>query len=201
MKPFLRLASFIFHPLWMPFLGSLFFFILTPKFYSASVMKANLLIIFILTIFIPFIFFYILKTTGIVQTLRLDSSKERRLPLLFFCVISSLVFNFVLNQFYYAELYYFFAGILLSVLICFIFSFVKIKISLHVLGITSLCIFLVQLSLFYQSNMVVLIALLFFCIGWTASSRLQTKEHTDWEVLLGLVIGIFSQVIFTQFWS
>ncbi len=200
MKFFLRLASYLFHPLWMPLLGSALYFWITPKFYSAPVVKANLLAVFILTVFVPFLFLFILKTTGTIKFLHLKTIKERRLPLLFFCVITTLVFNFVLGSFQYMELYYFFMGILLSGLICFILSIMKFKVSLHVLGISGLCMFIIALSVFYQSNLLFLIGFLLFSVGWTASSRLEAKAHSTIEIVLGLFIGVFPQLILVQYW-
>lgn len=200
MKSFLRIASILFHPLWMPLLGSALYFWITPKFYSTPVVAIDLLAVFILTVFVPFLFLFILKTSGFVQSLHLKTIEERRLPLLFFCIITTCILNYVLNRFHYIELYYFFTGILFSGLACFILSIFKVKISLHVLGISGLCIFIIALSIFYQSNLLSLIAFLLFAIGWTASSRLEAKAHSSIEIILGLFVGVFPQLILVQYW-
>ena len=200
MKIFIRLASYFFHPLWMPLLASVLYFWITPKFYSPSLVKAKLLALIILTVFIPLVFLFILKTSGIVQSMSLKNAKERRLPLLFFCVIATLVLNYVLGDFHFIELYYFFTGILFSGLTCFILSVFKVKVSLHVLGISGLSMFMIALSIFFQSNVLPLIGFLLFAIGWTASSRLQAKAHSSLELIFGLFIGVLPQLILVQYW-
>lgn len=199
-RSFIKSGSFFFHPVWMPLLGTFLFFMLTPKFYRPSLVEGKLLNLTILTVLIPILFLFILKNMGIVKSVQLKKIRERRLPLLFFCVLTILVLNYVLNNFHYLELYYFFAGILLSGLTSFIFSLFKIKVSLHQIGISGLCMFIISLSIHYQQNLIFLIAFLFFSIGWTASSRIQAKAHSSVELILGTFIGFLPQLVLLQYW-
>lgn len=200
MRTFIRAGSYLFHPLWMPLLGSILFFVITPKFFHPSMIQAKLLGLVILTVFIPLVFLSILKNMRIVGSLHLRNVKERRLPLLFFCVITTLVLNYVLNDFHFVELYYFFAGILFSGLTSFFLSLFKVKVSLHLIGVSGLCMFLIALSIFYEENLLFMIACMVFGIGWTASSRLQTKAHSPRELILGFFIGLLPQFILMQYW-
>lgn len=200
MRGFIKLGSYLFHPIWMPLLGAILYFLITPKFFQMSVVQAKIVGLTILTIFIPLLFLFIIKNRGIVGSLQLKSAKERRLPLLFFCVVTTLVLNYVLDNFHFVELYYFFAGILFSGLTSFLLSLFKIKVSLHMIGISGVCMFMIALSIYYERNLLFLIAFLFFAIGWTASSRLQEKAHSPLELILGFFIGFFPQFILVQYW-
>lgn len=200
MRSFIKLGSYFFHPIWMPVLGAILYFLITPKFFHPSLIQIKLLGLAILTIFIPLLFLLILKNMRIIRSFQLKDVKERRLPLLFFCVMTTLVLNYVLNSFHFVELYYFFAGVLFSSLTSFILSLFKVKISLHLIGITGLCTFIIVLSIFYERNLIFLIAFLVFSIGWTASSRLQEKAHLPLELLLGFFIGFVPQFMLLQYW-
>lgn len=195
MKLFLKSASYLFHPLWMPLLGTTLFFIFSPKYFHFQFTKILLLGIVTLTIVIPILFLFILKTAGIIESFRLQKVKERRIPLLFFCLLTSLIINFALARFQYIELYYFFAGILLSGILCLLLSVFQIKASLHMVGISGVAMFLIGLSILYQQNYIPLIALLIFAIGWTAASRLHLKAHFPSEILLGTFIGMIPQFL------
>lgn len=200
MRSFIKLGSYLFHPIWMPLLGAILYFLITPKFFAPSLIRVKLLGLVILTIFLPLLFLLILKNMRIVKSFQLKDIKERRLPLLFFCVMTTLVLNYVLHRFHFVELYYFFAGVLFSSLTSFILSLFKIKVSIHLIGITGLSTFIIILSVFYERNLIFLIAFLVFSIGWTASSRLQEKAHLPLELLLGFFIGFFPQFILVQYW-
>lgn len=68
------------------------------------------------------------------------------------------------------------------------------------LGITSLLTFVILLSIHTQNNFIPYIALLIFVCGAVATSRLVMKAHTPNELVLGSLIGIMPQIIFTYFW-
>ena len=131
MKLILKLASFLFHPLWMPFTGSLLYFMLIPRYFPEEIIKAKLLAIAIITIFIPIVFYFLLKNLGKVQNIFLEEVSERRWPLFFFVLLNFMVLNQILNIYNYPALYFYFVGILISSLIAYLFTWFKVKPSLH----------------------------------------------------------------------
>ena len=128
MKGILKLASYVFHPIWMPFLGSLLYFELTPRFFPEEVIKAKLLAISIITIFIPIVFFFLLKNLGKVTSMSLSKVEERKWPLFFFAILTLMVLNQILDRYNYPEIYFYFLGILAATTIAYVFTFLKIKI-------------------------------------------------------------------------
>ncbi|MBR9757337.1 MAG: hypothetical protein GYB39_04590, partial [Algicola sp.] len=108
----LKSISFIFHPVIMPLLGVLFYFSKTRRFIPNEIIYAKLVSISILTVFLPILFYFLLKTLRRVETIYLKTSKERITPLLLNGVVVLLIINRVLPFSEIVELYYFFVGIL-----------------------------------------------------------------------------------------
>ena len=100
----LKSASYLFHPLWMPFAGSLLYFMVTPRFFPQGVVQAKLLAVAIMTIFIPIVFFFMLRTLGKVSSHFMREVRERRWPLLFYAALNFVILKFVLDSFDYPEL-------------------------------------------------------------------------------------------------
>lgn len=200
MKWWLNLGSYIFHPLWMPFLGSFLYFNITPLYIDNATIKAQLLAIGIITILIPIIFFFMLKNLGLANSIFLKATKSRRLPLLFYVLILLLLICIVLNKIEAIELYYFYVGILIASILCFIFSLFNIKASIHMIGVCGLTLFVIALSIHFNINLLHSITLLVLAMGWTASSRLELKAHNYKELILGSLIGAIPQLLLLQFW-
>lgn len=200
MRFLVKIASFVFHPLWIPFLGTLFYFAVTPRFFPATLVQAKLLAISITTLFIPVVFYLLLKNLGKATSIFMDDVKERKWPLLFYLLLIILNLHQVLNEYNYPALYYFFVGIFFSALISFLCSWFRLKISLHMVGLGGLFMFVVALSIFYRLDLIYTIAFLVMALGLTASSRLYYKAHSITELILGLLTGILPQVIATKLW-
>lgn len=195
MKVFIKLASYLFHPIWMPLIGALIFFEITPRFFPDPVVKAKLLAISILTVFIPIVFYFLLKNLNLVDNMMLKTAQERRLPMLFFCLVILTVINFILPEREYIALFYFFTGILYTSMLGLLLVIFKFKVSLHMMGISGVAVFLACLSITYGVNLNYLIAFTLFAIGWTASSRIQQKAHSNIELIVGTLIGGLPQFI------
>ncbi|MBO3115496.1 hypothetical protein J4050_01985 [Winogradskyella sp. DF17] len=201
MKDFiLKSISFVFHPLIMPLLGVLFYFSKTPRFIPESVMKAKVFSIVILTIILPVLLFFLLKTINKVETIYLKKTKERLIPLLINCIIVTLILIRVMPPNEILELYYFFLGILCSTLACFILAAFKIKASIHMIAASGFFMFAVAIGIHYKININGTIALMMIILGAIATSRLHLKAHTNRELLIGLFTGLFPQLVFVNYW-
>ena len=200
MKLLLKFASYLFHPLWMPFAGSLFYFLFTPRFFPQEIIKAKLLAIAIITIFIPIVFYFLLKNLGKAGSVFLEDVEERKWPLFFFILLSIMVLHQVLNIYNYPGLYYYFLGILISATLGYIFTLLNIKISLHMMGIAGLLMFVTGFCVYFHLYFIYTISFLIIATGLTASSRLYYKAHSKWELALGLLTGLIPQVLVFYFW-
>ena len=200
MRAIIRSASYIFHPVWMPFMGSLLYFLITPRYFPLPLIKAKLLAIAITTLFIPIVFYFLLKNLGKATNMFMSSVKERRWPLFFFCLLMGLNLYQILDVYNYPALYYFFVGVLFSAFTGFLLALVKVKISLHMVGLSGILMFVIALSIFYRVNLIYTIAFLISALGLTATSRLQMQAHNWMELVLGFFIGFIPQLLVLNFW-
>ncbi len=196
----LKSISFIFHPLLMPLLGVLFYFSKTPRFIPDPVLKAKLFSITILTVILPILLYYLLKTLRKVDSVYLETTDERKLPLLLNCFIVILVIIRVLPQNEIPELYFFFIGILISTITCFALAIVKFKASIHMIAATGFFMFAVALAVHYKININGTIALMSIILGAIATSRLHLKAHTPIELIIGFFVGLLPQLILLNYW-
>lgn len=201
MKNFiLKGISFVFHPLIMPLLGVLFYFHKTPRFIPEPLQNAKIFSIVILTIVLPILLFFLLKTINRVETIYLKSTKERLIPLLINCVIITLILIRVLTPNEIIELYYFFLGILCSTLACFIMAIFKVKASIHMIAASGFFMFAIAIGIHFQININGTIALMMLILGAIATSRLHLKAHSNQELVIGLFTGLFPQLILMNYW-
>ncbi|WP_252723801.1 hypothetical protein [Winogradskyella psychrotolerans] len=98
------------------------------------------------------------------------------------------------------ELYFFFLGILISTLTCFILAVFKIKASIHMIAASGFFMFAVALSIHYQININGTIALMMVILGAIATSRLHLKAHTPQELILGMFTGLVPQLMLLSYW-
>ena len=201
MKNFiLKSISFVFHPLIMPLLGVIFYFSKTPRFIPEPVMKAKIFSIVILTIILPILLFFLLKTINKVDSIYLKTTKERLIPLLINSIIIALILIRVLQPDEIIELYYFFLGILCSNIACLILAFLKIKASIHMIAASGFSMFAMAIGIHYQININGTIALIMIVLGAIATSRLHLKAHSNNELIVGLLVGFFPQLLLLNYW-
>jgi hypothetical protein len=200
MNFFLRLAAYLFHPLLIPLLGVALYYGITPRFMEPEIMQTRILAVTIITFFIPIVTFFLLKNIGIVSTIHLKTVEERKLPLMIQCLLLLLIIKMVFDPYDSPELYFFFVGVLFSIISALIMVFFKFKLSLHQMGIAGVTMFVIALGVHFKVNLLLVMSLLFIANGWVASSRLHTRSHTYPELIIGFFTGIIPQLILLNFW-
>jgi len=200
MRLFLKVISYIFHPIFVPVAGTLAYFIITPKYSPPELQSGNLLPIFILTVIIPIICYLILLNIGLVSSIFMPSVKERIYPILIHIVLLlTIVIKIIPNNFI-AELYYFFIGLIISALTSLLFVLMKLKVSMHLMGLGSIVMFLICLSIHFEKNITIGLSLVTLATGLVATSRLYLKAHSKPEILIGFFIGLIAQLLTVRFW-
>ena len=184
----------------MPFLGVLFYYTVTPRFLHTEIITSHLLVVVIVTIAIPLVIFFLLKNFGVVTSIHLRDVSERKLPLMIQSILLLLLLKFVFNPYEHTELYYFILGVLFTTLTALILVFFSFKVSLHQMGIAGLSLFVIMLSIHFEINLLLWMALACIFNGWVASSRLHTRSHTSVELITGFVIGAFPQLLLVSYW-
>ncbi len=196
----LRSFSYIFHPILMPIIGAILYFVVSPRFTPESIIQAKILGLFIITVIIPIILYFLLKNLRLISSIELMNVKERKIPLLLQSLLLLLVTRMVIDAYDYPELYFFFLGSLISSLTAVFMTLFNLKPSLHMIGIGNVTMFTIAISIHFNINLTLLIAIILFSNGLVGTSRLHSKAHTNLELVLGMLIGIIPQLTLVNFW-
>lgn len=196
----LKSISFIFHPIIMPLLAVVFYFSKSPRYLAFEVISAKITSLFILTILLPILSYFLLKTLGRTESIYLKTTKERVIPLLINAIIILLIVNRVLPIHQIPELYFFFIGCLISTITCLVLALANFKASIHMIAISGLLMFAIATSLHFSININGSLALMVFLVGAIATSRLHLKAHTPVELVFGFFIGFAPQLILMNYW-
>jgi hypothetical protein len=78
--------------------------------------------------------------------------------------------------------------------------FIKFKTSMHLLGMGSILMFMIGLSIHFETNITLAISFFTLLTGLVATSRLYLKSHNRNELLIGFLIGCCSQLIILKYW-
>jgi len=200
MHTILKSISYVFHPLLMPILGVIFYFSKTPRFIPEEIIKAKMVSLFILTVILPILLYYLLKTLKKVESISLETTQERIIPLILNAFIVFLVLKRVFPENEVVELYYFFVGVLFSTLSCLFLALLKFKVSIHMIAIGGVFMFFIALSMHFSININGTIAILFVVTGAIATSRLYMKAHNYPELIIGFFLGLIPQVLVLNYW-
>ena len=200
MDRILKSISFIFHPLIMPLLGVLFYFSKSPRFIPKEIVQAKLLSLCILTLILPILLYFLLKTIGKVKSIHLKSANERIFPLALNCVVILIVLQRIITASQIIELYYFFVGVLISTMACLVLAVFKFKASIHMISVSGLFMFFIDLSIHFSINILGTLVLMSIITGAVATSRLHLKAHTYTELIMGIFIGAIPQLILVNYW-
>lgn len=200
MKVFIRSLSYIFHPLFMPLAGVLFYFYISPRFFNPEFVYSKVFAATIMTTVIPILSYFMLKNLQLVTSIELKDVRERRWPLLMQMLFTFILIKLIFDGYEIPELYFFFVGILGASTGAFLLSLLKFKVSLHLIGLSGVLVFMVGVSLHFGMNLLFWIAGTIFICGATATSRLDVKAHTPAELVVGFLVGAASQFLVFPYW-
>jgi len=184
----------------MPLVAVVFYFSKSPRFLPKELIYSKLISLSILTVVLPLLIYYLLKTLGKARTIYLESSKERILPLALNAVILLVLIFRVFPASQIIELHFFFLAVLMSTLSCLILAILDFKSSIHLIAITGVFTFFLLISINYSININGTLALMCILIGAVATSRLYLKAHTVLELIVGSFLGVIPQIIMVNYW-
>lgn len=200
MNKFLKIFSYLFHPLFIPMMATMAYFYLAGKYFMLRDVYILLIQVGILTIITPILFFWLLYVLKKADSIMVADVNQRKIPLIVQIILLLYLTKTVIRIEYFYELYYCFIASILSTFLAFLLLFAKRKASLHMLGISSLLSFVILMSIHAHINLIIPIAILVFITGAVASSRLVMKAHTPLELVLGFLVGVIPQIVFAYFW-
>ena len=200
MKKILSFFSYVFHPMFISVYAVLLYFFLTDRYHPYQELFLIMVQIIILTILIPISMFYFLMTLGKANSLMLSEITQRKIPLAINAFLLYILITQSIREEVIPELYFFFFGALASTIITFLLIFVNLKASIHMIGISSITIFIIGFSLHTQVNHIYLVATFLLLTGIVATSRLSMKAHDGKELIAGFLVGVLPQIGLLSFW-
>lgn len=195
MRRFLALLpTYLFQPLLIPAYGigllgvSSFFYGYSP------VLKGVILgLSFFLAVFLPVLWYFVLRKLNIITTSQASSRHERKWAYLFtlsaYAVVACLSLYFGLKL-YYVQLW---IGAFFALMVVYIVNFFW-KISAHATGMGGLLGSVIFLSFLFYKMPLFLIIVLSLCSGWVMWARLELEAHTPAQLIAGFALGIFSML-------
>ena len=156
--------------------------------------------IIIITVLLPVVFFFLLRTVGKVDSVMLSDISQRKIPLLLQLMLFVVLIEKGITYERFTSLYFFFVGGIISTLLAFLLLFLKFKASIHMIGISSLTVFIISLSIVNEINTINTVAFFVIMNGFVASSRLVMQAHSNKELLIGFLCGAVPQAVLLYYW-
>lgn len=200
MKSFLSFFAYFFHPLFTPSYATVFYFLITRNFFFRHEIYLIFVQVLIVTVLLPVSLFFLLRSLGLLRSSLILDKKERRLPLACYALLLLVLIKHSFSVITITELYYFFIGSFISIIMALLLVLFHQKGSLHVMGISALTMFVISVSAYYHISFLPLIAIMVVCTGLVASSRMYSGTHSLGEVTLGALLGILPQVALWPIW-
>jgi hypothetical protein len=200
LKKIIPFFSYVFHPIFIPVYAALFYFFWNDSYFTNPEKYFAIFQIVIITILLPILFFFVLRTAGQVDSIMISKISQRKIPLVIQSFLTILLVRKSITLEHFPEFHFFFLGGLLSTVISLVLLFFKTKASLHAIAISAFTVFVIGLSVHNQTRNINLIAFLVLMNGFVASSRLEMKAHTPKELVIGFLLGIIPQLLLLCFW-
>ena len=202
MKSISSIISYLFHPLLFPTYGTLLILGLNPNMFGYFGEKLHfvwLIIVFALTFVFPAVWMLMMKGLGMIDSLKMESSKDRIVPF-----VATATFYLWTTWMFKANvhmkiptnqlIFYMMLGACLSVFVAF-FMNIFTKVSLHTLGAGSILGLILILVRFSTYDLRFLFVGAIILAGVIGTARLILKAHTQSEIIAGYLIGFAGQFL------
>lgn len=187
---FHKIISTLFHPIVMPTIGIMLYFLVTTKQIEPYQKLLAILIIFGTTYFTPLVLLFLLKSLKKIDSYQLKKRKERKLPLAIMVVLFYALGNLFKRILILEEISLLFHATSLGLIITYFLLNFSIKSSIHLLSIGISCGFFMMVALKSDESYMLIIIINFLIAGLLGSARLHLKAHSPKEVYFGFLIGI-----------
>ncbi|WP_435261557.1 hypothetical protein [Tenacibaculum sp. nBUS_03] len=190
-----KFISTILHPIVMPTIGILLYFIFTPINLNKQQQFTILGIVFVSTYIVPLLLLVFLKAIGYIKSYQVFSIKERKVPLFFMIALLFFLAELFQKLNIIKDLSYLFYGIVLGLTFTYFLFFTKLKSSLHLLSMGGAVGYFLIFQEIHNINILPVIIVFIILSGLLATSRLYLKAHTPKEVYTGFFLGFTSQFV------
>lgn len=192
-----KLASFIsylFHPLFVPlYLG---FLILNSQYiliHGSDLLILKLLvklsIYFVPAIGFAAIYMFLLKQFGIINSFKMKTKQERKIPLLFiFLLFGYIGYEILVNGYEHKSFALIFLIASFSMFFALIINF-RFKISLHSIGMAAATGYIYMIIPYAKFNLMPVFIVSLILTGIVGSARLVLSSHSPIQVYMGFLLG------------
>lgn len=191
--------SVLFHPLFIPAIAVWYLVYLQPGYFTGTPEDNKFMTVFKVaynTIFFPALTVLLLKAVGFIKNIFLRTQKERIIPYVATNIFYFWMYLVLRNQYGIPPILtsYIFGIFLASSLG--LLANAYFKISMHALGMGSLCGLILIIIFSGFSYVVFLPAMIIFLLtGFVCTSRLVFSNHTTFDIYTGLLIAILCQFV------
>ncbi len=193
-------ASYVFHPVFMPAVMTVALFHLAPVSFAGYTPKAFfailLLPVIVNTLFFPLIGVLLCKGVGFIESIHLKTTKDRIIPLLISMIFYFWAFHVFRNttDFYVPHiLQVLLLGSFWGVITVFMIN-IFVKVSMHTAAAGSMLGILLILMFTSPVNMVLPFFLALIIAGIIGTARMILQAHYKAEIWLGYLAGILVQL-------
>ena len=191
---FYKFLSIILHPIVVPTISVILYFILVPNGFNANQRMIVLGLIFISTYAIPLTILFLLKRLKLINSFKANTIKERKLPIVLMIFLFYLLGNTIKEIHDLKDISLLFYATTLGLLSIYILFYFQLKTSIHLLSLGITTGFFFAINNVYNANFMVVIISGLLLSGTLASARLNLKAHTPTEVYLGFVLGFICPI-------
>lgn len=190
-----KIISTILHPIVIPTVGVMFYFLLIPNNFLSSQKFAVLSSVFVCTYLIPLLILILFKKLKIIKSYQTKSIKERKLPVALMIILFYLLGNSMNSASNLRDLALLFYATSIGLFAIYVLFFFKIKASIHLLSLgISVSFFMIMSNNYSRSYLIVIITIILLS-GLLGSARLHLKAHTKREVYIGFFLGMLFPII------
>lgn len=198
LKTAAKFFSYVFHPLIIPTVGMTIIFNSNSYVNFAipyEIKKAVVILVGLSTFVIPTLFTLFLQNRGYINSVEMETTKERVLPYGFTIIFYFFTLYMMMKAPIPPVIFNFMIGALVSVILAFIVN-LKWKISAHMIGIGGLTGALIATSFLLNVNLITYVTSSILIAGIIASSRLILNAHNPIQLIIGFVSGMICQIFF-----
>lgn len=191
--------SVIFHPLFIPAIGAWFLAFVQPGYFTGISPHEKTMIVIRVgynTIFYPALVVVLLKALGFSKSILLKTQRERIVPYIATNIFYFWVFLVFRNQ---PEVPVILTGYIFGAFLASsaaLIANIYFKISMHALGIGSLCgLILIIIFSGFTYSVFLTTMLIFLITGIVSTSRLIVSDHRPFDIYSGIFISVLCQLI------
>ena len=190
-----KVISTVFHPVVIPSLGILLYFMFVSHSIQKSQQLLLLALIFGITYMIPILILILLRSLRFIKNFQVETIEERKFPVLMMLILFFVLGDILADIYSLRDIGYLFYGVSLGLFCTYVLFSFKIKSSLHLLSMGTTIGFFLLLMNIYGLPLLLLVIILIVLSGLIASSRLHLNAHSPNELAVGFLLGLLSQTI------